>query len=565
MAVMLFTSVVSAHESAPNSPGAQSLTSPPAALEAGDGSASNNATEHSAHDATKKSPDQRHRPPILVEKKTSFIISPLRADGFPDYFAALNDHCRGASNSENNAANLLIQAFGPETVPAGLRDEYFKLLGIKALPAVGKYFVRSQAMAERWIKGAAEMREDEENSLQEQFATATEQPWSAAEYPMVAEWLLINDEPLRLIVDASHRPYFYEPILSPSPDLPALYSVVLPLEEPLGEIALALEARAMLRADSGDVESAWSDLLACQRCLRLMAGMPVGQYAVETRTAEIALSQTEVKLLHYCRPDANQIERMRSDLAALPPLPGLANRIDLGDRFRFLDAVCALDRQGPAVLQKLFGETSLTTEEGPLQKAVSDALFDWNEPLRMGNEWFDREVAVYRMTDHKKRDEALEQLHFDIEQMTADTANAGVFAFTWFAKKAGKPAVGKVVGASLLQLFDNEVPGILNVADQLELRLAFSQAGMALAAYRAEHGEYPERLDDLVPKYLAGPPRDLYGDQAALHYRRESSGYLLYSVGPNGRDEQGGTSDNFLDSDDISLFISDAPAKADSK
>jgi hypothetical protein len=205
----------------------------------------------------------------------------------------------------------------------------------------------------------------------------------------------------------------------------------------------------------------------------------------------------------------------------------------------------------------LFGARSATLDEDSLQKAVSDQLFDWNEPLRAGNQWFDKQVVIYRMSDRKKRDAALERTHVDLEQMTTDARGTSLFALGWLAKKTVNTAQGRMAGASLLQLFDSDFSGILNVGDQLELHLAFTQAGMALAAYRAEHGEYPERMEELVPKYIAQLPRDLYGEHAALHYRRESSGYLLYSVGPNGRDEQGSESENFPDSDDISLFISD--------
>jgi hypothetical protein len=249
----------------------------------------------------------------------------------------------------------------------------------------------------------------------------------------------------------------------------------------------------------------------------------------------------------------------------LPPLSSLADRINLADRFRFLDTVCLVDKKGSGALQQLFGEMSLTAEEGALQKAASDLLFDWNEPLRMGNEWFDREATVYRMANRSEREKALEKLHADLEQMSTDAAKPGIFVLNWFTKRSAKAAISRFVGASLLQLFDNEAPGILNIDDQLDLHLAFTQTGTALAAYRAENGEYPEQLESLVPKYIAQLPHDLYDEQSPLHYRRESSGYLLYSVGANGHDEHTGMSDSFSGSDDISVLVTDASAPATDK
>ena len=67
------------------------------------------------------------------------------------------------------------------------------------------------------------------------------------------------------------------------------------------------------------------------------------------------------------------------------------------------------------------------------------------------------------------------------------------------------------------------------------LHLAF-----ALAAYRHDHGSYPEKLDDLAPKYLPAIPDDLFSGKALI-YRPDEKGYLLYSVGVNGKDDGGRT------------------------
>jgi hypothetical protein len=60
----------------------------------------------------------------------------------------------------------------------------------------------------------------------------------------------------------------------------------------------------------------------------------------------------------------------------------------------------------------------------------------------------------------------------------------------------------------------------------------------ALSVYRLEHGTYPEKLDDLVPGNLPRLPVDFYSEKPFL-YHQLKSGYLLYSVGENGRDDGG--------------------------
>lgn len=63
---------------------------------------------------------------------------------------------------------------------------------------------------------------------------------------------------------------------------------------------------------------------------------------------------------------------------------------------------------------------------------------------------------------------------------------------------------------------------------------------LALHAYRLEHGEYPIRLTGLVPTYLSEAPPDPFFPPKKLHYRKlPGRKYLLYSVGPDGKDDGG--------------------------
>ena len=56
---------------------------------------------------------------------------------------------------------------------------------------------------------------------------------------------------------------------------------------------------------------------------------------------------------------------------------------------------------------------------------------------------------------------------------------------------------------------------------------------------RLDHGEYPDSLDMLVPKYIETLPHDIIGGQP-LHYRRTEDGnFLLYSIGWNEKDDDG--------------------------
>jgi hypothetical protein len=70
---------------------------------------------------------------------------------------------------------------------------------------------------------------------------------------------------------------------------------------------------------------------------------------------------------------------------------------------------------------------------------------------------------------------------------------------------------------------------------------ALLTVALALRAFRAEHGAYPRALDELVARgYLARLPDDPFAVKAPLRYRRIAPDrYVLYSVGPDGRDDNG--------------------------
>ncbi|HEX8835072.1 MAG TPA: hypothetical protein VF719_12765 [Abditibacteriaceae bacterium] len=60
-----------------------------------------------------------------------------------------------------------------------------------------------------------------------------------------------------------------------------------------------------------------------------------------------------------------------------------------------------------------------------------------------------------------------------------------------------------------------------------------------LQAYKAENFEYPVAIDALIPKYLDLIPPDSFNKNQRLRYRRTFADYRLYSVGPDGVDNDG--------------------------
>lgn len=74
---------------------------------------------------------------------------------------------------------------------------------------------------------------------------------------------------------------------------------------------------------------------------------------------------------------------------------------------------------------------------------------------------------------------------------------------------------------------------------EAQARLMAAQVALAIEAYRLRNkSKLPAKLADLVPKDLATVPQDPF-DGKPFRYRRLETGYVVYSVGPDGKDNEG--------------------------
>jgi hypothetical protein len=85
------------------------------------------------------------------------------------------------------------------------------------------------------------------------------------------------------------------------------------------------------------------------------------------------------------------------------------------------------------------------------------------------------------------------------------------------------------------------MPAVLKVGEayrrqQASLRCAV--AAVAAERYRRDHGAWPATLDALTPDYLKPVPTDPYDGQP-LRYKRLPDGAVVYSVGPDKKDDGG--------------------------
>ncbi len=318
----------------------------------------------------------------------------------------------------------------------------------------------------------------------------------------------------------------------------------------------------MLHAKQEMLDEAWDDLLTCHRLARLAGQGPTIVDTLVGIAIDSLACNGDRALLQHAKLNAQQVAKMREQLSKLPPVSRMDDKLDTTERYMFLDCVASVARQGIASISTLSGggfdgsSKSKSLTEMLVEDAVS-VMIDWDFVLRMGNSWYDRLVATFRKPSWSERSREYAELDRDIKALTAGVKDPNSLGKDLLSKGPCR-AASERMGAVFVGLLIPAVSACSNAEGRSLMQSEVTKLGFALAAYRADHGSYPERLNELTQKYVAKVPGDIFLDDGSLHYKRQGTGYLLYSVGPNGKDDNGrGYDDRKMgeDWDDISIRI----------
>jgi hypothetical protein len=231
-------------------------------------------------------------------------------------------------------------------------------------------------------------------------------------------------------------------------------------------------------------------------------------------------------LLRHAGLTAGQIAKMRQGLTGLPPMPRMADSLERGERLLVLDCALWASRQAAVDPRKTAERVGV-----PLASGI-----DWNIVLRMVNSWYDRAVTAIRKPTRAERQIAMDELDRDMSvQVTA--AKNWTFLPSLIVNR--REAISKRFGSIFVALMTPAAGAAWSAEDRWRMQSELTKLAFALAAYHAKHSRYPANLTTLVPKYLKEVPKDIFNDDGDLHYAWTGDGYLLYSVGENGKDDGG--------------------------
>jgi hypothetical protein len=476
---------------------------------------------------------------ITVSKETTYLLGPRNADGAINYVAAANRLQGEGVTPANNAAVLVIRALGPTDLEEATRPKLLRKLGIKALPPKGKYFVS----ASEYIQGKyPDARpDDRRRRIGKLESPRRGEPVPPGTRPDLAGWVRRNATILALLVAASHRPRFFVPWVSPSqpPNMlegPGQFTYVR-----LNGACYALNARAMLRGGSGDLDAAIPDLLALRRLGRLIAQR--GLYIDEL--IGLGIDKMAVNgiqgLAASGKLNAHQARRLLDAMGAPPSPPDPPHADKPFEQFFALDAIMLIARKGLDAAYRFPGLSD------PKEPRIPNVELDIDEFLRLTNKrWRDARAADAKPTfaERAAARAPLDKIA-DPDVAALVKQQQGMLSMRrrlcGLIERVGTRDRRRLTRAIEEMLSKGSGLSILHLGNLREterFRPKVVRLAVALEPFRCQRGHYPAALAALVPRFVKSVPNDLFSDKPLI-YRRTEKGYVLYSVGPNMADDDG--------------------------
>lgn len=200
-------------------------------------------------------------------------------------------------------------------------------------------------------------------------------------------------------------------------------------------------------------------------------------------------------------------------------------------------ACCAIDR---AAIWPIVDRLDARTARAAAQRlAAIDAHSDPLSDILTHEKW-SGEAAFQNMFSHPLAGTMLQITSLHTTRGIIDAYGQKMDARAEMAKKPfRRNADAPPSGISFVdKTMDLPLPGIAFKWCSNSASNRLLATTLALRAYKLDHGTYPATLQALVPQYLPAVPADPFA-AAPLRYHLQGNRYILYSVGPDGKDDGG--------------------------
>ena len=461
---------------------------------------------------------------VLFASQISWDTRYRTASGIPGSFAPFGDELRRADGSVDYRATLNRQMGEPIPPSENAAAVYLPLLCQKELaePQLREAVLRTIGISEsEFAAGKAFHLEWERLAKIQSIWQAFEAPWPTPgdqAYPEVAAWLDRWQPQLEQMRAATYLKW-YLPLVNPDPELP-LHTDAMPVAMQGRHFASILRGSAFRAAARGNYDTAVAELVTAIRFARQLRGAGTLQNLASTQVNSLA-SQAVAQMLQNYELSEPLLQVLATavadeDFSQLTDL-----RLSRGERYQVLDLLQAADR-GRA-FQKVDQFPSPLNR--PLFWKSFGSFVNRGRALERINLHFDAVSDLARA--NQLQGSALEaQLKIWAKGFAGEWLPGGSEWLTiLFSPPVRGVKLGELLSGSLGS--GNFIPNTLVRVTQ-EQRLV--KLTLAVERYRSRHGNHPESLDQLVPKYLPALPLDLFAESGTFGYERIPGGFRVFAA-----------------------------------
>jgi hypothetical protein len=323
---------------------------------------------------------------------------------------------------------------------------------------------------------------------------------------------------------AAKLPHFYAPFYSPTGNFT---EAPVPRATGLVEIFRTWITRATLRAASGDIDGAAADLRAIKQLARLFPQQGSIIFSLLGYVTDTIATDAAGIIAASGKLTPAQCDTLARALD-LPPMPSLADPYTTGERYRTLQL---LQWTLTGKFRQAYG-TDLTNKQTDVFNTIDFARIDGNLLLKEFNAFRDRETAVFTSTNRKFIDALSKSLQQDLKQWTDAAKKRGDTLAPDLGESKNDYTI-RILHA-LIAVTAPRMDGRANDALDRQLQSDMLPALFAAAKFKAQTGNWPTSLQQLLPTYLKEIPTDPYADNnAKIQYTLINNRPRLFSVGPD--------------------------------
>ena len=353
--------------------------------------------------------------------------------------------------------------------------------------------------------------------VEDQFYESLRHPWTAEEYPYLAQWIeRTNDLAVKLIDIARQRTGYYHPLISESSGW--FYDIVLPYVQSLRMAARHFQCRSNFEFARGNLDEAMECSFVSVRMGRTVRkGAPtlvedlvgiamhgMGTYQLTTQLAILPQDKDSAWILQK----KQEFDAIEAEIGSLPWLPMWC----LAERFGGLTLIQQIAMEPKAAEEFYFKWVFEGVDEEHAARVrelfFSGKEYDWDEILRRANFFYDDLEDVYLLPNWQRRHKAAERF----EQRLQEYQQIG-------DASPEQQAVAHLVGNYIIP----SVKPVVIALARAEWETRIASVAFALAAYRADNGgDSPDTLAQLVPKYLESVPDSPFTDKPLRYIKRQN-------------------------------------------